>query len=412
MRILFISRLYPNKYDPRNGAVIHNQAKELLKSNIQVEVISPIPIVPKILKKRRKKWQEYYDLPKSRNYEGVKVWHPRFLDFPFKGFDPFKGNAIIRATKKVIHEIYSKNKFDVVHVHMGFPDNSVGAYIKEKYNVPLITTIRSTDMDISIHNKKIKQQMEVSLRKSDQIINPSPQLGKKLEKAFKLDSKHIGNGIYPFKRRKESKVTFKNGKFRNNNIMISISNLISSKGIQYNIAAMKRLVIKFPNLIYLIVGDGPYRNVLEEQVQDLKLDKQIIFIGNVAHEEAMKYLSISDIFSMPSYRETFGLVYLEAIYYKKPIILCEDNGVDGVVKHEESAVIIPEKKVEPLIYYIKKILEDQEFNKKIVENSFKIITKTYFWDKIGIDLINEYEKVFTTEKRSNLISDKARFTDV
>lgn len=386
MKVLFISRLYPSSYDPRNGAVMHRQAKELMTHGVEVQVVSPIPIVPKLLKSKRKKWQEYYSLPSSRIHEGIKIWHPKFLDLPIKSFDIYRELSIIHSVKVLINEIYSEFKFDLIHSHMGFPDSSLGVYLKDKYGVPLITTVRSTDTEISLKRKRVKPKLKYNLDQSDIIIAPSLQISEKINKLLNLPTKHIGNGIYPFKIEQMNKVEYQEKK-----IILSISNLIESKGIQYNILALKELLEKDENIIYIVVGDGPFLKELKDIVNDNGLNRHVIFAGNLSHEKAMNYLSIADVFSMPSYRETFGLVYLEAIHQKVPIVLCQNNGIDGIVRHKESAMIVPEHNVEQLVDSIYIMLTDKRLRKTIVEKSYEIVNNNYLWDQIGLQLLKEYK---------------------
>lgn len=401
MKVLFITRLYPNELNSRNGAVMHKQALELKNNGIEVEVISPIPIVPKFLASKRKKWNEYYNLPSIRFYEGIKVWHPKYIDLPFKSFDSFRGKALIKSFESMLQNSDFNFEFNVIHSHMAFPDSSLGVYLKEKYGVPLITTLRSTDMMISVNNRKIKKILNKNFYLSDQIIAPSPQLSKRLWNEFNYESIHIGNGIYPYPVKKQNKSEYKNGVYANKLILLSVSQLISWKGIQQNIRAMKSLIPKHPDLIYLIVGDGPEYNYLKELVNNLNLKEYIFFLGELSHEKSLEYISLCDIFSMPSYRETFGLVYLESMYLKKPIILCNDNGIDGIVSHKESAMIVPPKDVKFLIESIDLLLTDNKLYEKVSINGYNIMIEKYLWDQIGIQLVDTYKSCEVIYEKNN-----------
>ncbi|THE14032.1 glycosyltransferase family 4 protein [Bacillus timonensis] len=400
MRVLFISRLYPNKYDSRNGAVMHRQALELKKNGVDVRVISPIPFVPSILKNVRHKWLEYSMLPYRDSYEGIEIYYPRFIDFPYGLNDGRLYKSIIKSTDKIIESIYSEFPFDLVHAHMAYPDNYAGIYVKDRYKVPLITTIRSTDMDISIKKNKLKKLLEISLGKSNKIVSPSLQLSKKLKTNFNLDSIHLGNGIYPNVlmeelNEKELEKSLR-GKLENKRVILSISNLIESKGIQYNILAVSKLVAEYPNILYLVIGDGPYEAKLKELVNSLNLENHVKFLGALKHPEAMMYLSLCDIFSMPSWRETFGLVYLEAMFFKKPIILCEDQGMDGSVSHAVNGIIVPPHSIDALVSNIKRLFNDDMFTSKLVENGYELVLNEYDWAIIGKKLLGEYREILNS----------------
>lgn len=393
LKVLFISRLYPNEYDPRNGAVIHKQALELKRQGIEVQVISPVPYVPFLLKSKRRKWTEYFNLPLTRVHEGIKIWHPRFYDIPLKSFNKVRNRSVINSGVKILEEVLTQFEFDLIHSHMAYPDSSLGVYLKGKLNTPLITTIRSTDMDISIKDLKLQKYMKGNLEKSNLIISPSPQLSHKLDASLGLTSNHIGNGIYPIKSTNKTKENFKKGKYKDKLLLLSISQLIEWKGIKYNILALSKLVVNYPDLVYVIVGDGPEMSNLKLLVKKLKLESYVFFTGDISHNKAMEYMEICDVFSMPSYRETFGLVYLEAMYLKKPIILCENNGVDGIVINKESALVVPPKNHEAIEKSINLLLSNPIVYQKLSQNGYEIVNKHYLWNEIGIELSRTYKLV-------------------
>lgn len=388
MKVLFISRLYPNEYSHRNGAVIHRQALELVKKGVEIEVICPVPIVPRFLKNKRTKWKEYYSLPLVGKYEGITVYYPRFLDLPSNLYKRKVEKNIINSFKKMEKEKLFNFTYDIIHSHMAYPDSSLGLYLKDKYDKPLLTTIRSTDMMLSIHDKVIKNKMNYNLLKSEMIISPSPQLSKKLEREFNQSSFHIGNGIYPF----SISGNYEDSALEGKKVLLSISQLITWKGIENNILAMRELVNMHSDLIYIIIGDGPNRAHLEALVDMYKLRGNIFFYGDLSHDEAMYYLSKSDIFSLPSYRETFGLVYLEAMYLEKPVILCDGNGIDGIVSSNESAMIIRENNTDDLVEAIDLLLTNNELYEKVVSAGRDIVINNYLWENIGEKLIEVYNK--------------------
>jgi glycosyltransferase involved in cell wall biosynthesis len=97
--------------------------------------------------------------------------------------------------------------------------------------------------------------------------------------------------------------------------------LINIKGIDYNIKAIQALSKKYPFLNYKIVGDGVEKDRLARLANDLKMNEHIEFLGRKTHQEVMKYMAECDIFSLPSWNEAFGVVYIEAMAHGKPVII-------------------------------------------------------------------------------------------
>jgi teichuronic acid biosynthesis glycosyltransferase TuaC len=390
LKVLYVSRIYPNEFND-NGRVFHSQAKELLKQGVEVKVISPIPFTPKLLKSRKKLWKEYSMLPKKKNYDGIDVYYPRYIKIPnsilLKPLRILSERSIVSSVMRAINYHLYDYKFELVHCHMTYPDGLVGRGIKEKYSVPFIVSARSSDLDISVNKKVVKDQMEHIYSFSDTIITPSPQLSEKLQEGFNYDSILIGNGIYPSNLNDLPSLDINS---KGKKTILSISNLMETKGIQYNIKAMSKLVKEFPNIQYIIIGDGDFKNKLMELTEELNLKDHVVFLGNTNHDLAMQYMQKCDIFCLPSWRETFGLVYLEAMFYSKPIILCENQGIHGIVVDNESCKVVKPHSSEDVYKSIKDLLSNKGKRDKISITGNEIVRNHYTWERIGKKLKNLY----------------------
>ena len=75
----------------------------------------------------------------------------------------------------------------------------------------------------------------------------------------------------------------------------------------------------------------------------LREKSSVLSLGYSYHSEAMQYLSLCDVFSLPDWEESFGLVYLGAIAHGKPIIGCKGQGISDVIKDYENGILIVPK---------------------------------------------------------------------
>jgi len=182
-------------------------------------------------------------------------------------------------------------------------------------------------------------------------------------------------------------------KHKNKKIMLSVSHLINIKGIDLNLKVLARLKEKYPNLIYLIIGDGPERKNLEKLVQNLKLQDKVEFLGQLPHNEVMEYMSICDIFSLPSWNEAFGVVYIEVMANAKPVIACRGEGIDGIIKHKETGLLVKPKDINSLVEAIDYLLSNAKRRKKIGEAARKLVLENYTWEKIVRKIIRIYKEV-------------------
>ena len=124
-------------------------------------------------------------------------------------------------------------------------------------------------------------------------------------------------------------------------VLITVGRLAASercKGIDEVLMLFPRLLKKFSDLAYLIVGEGDDRPRLEEKVRSLGLNDAVIFTGQISDEEKAAHYNLADLYVMPSSGEGFGIVYLEAAACGVPVIGSKIDGsrealLDGELGH-------------------------------------------------------------------------------
>ena len=107
----------------------------------------------------------------------------------------------------------------------------------------------------------------------------------------------------------------------------------------------------------------------------------------------MQYLSICDVFSLPSWEEGFGVVYLEAMAYGKPVIACKNQGISDVVTDGETGLLVEPKDINTLINAIDFLLSNPEEAQKIGEKGRKLVLENYTWEKNAQKTIKIYNEV-------------------
>ena len=163
-------------------------------------------------------------------------------------------------------------------------------------------------------------------------------------------------------------------------IILSVSHLIKTKGIDLNIKAIAKLKQKYPNIIYLIIGKGKEKKKLKELVSKLNLQDRVIFIGEVPHYKVMEYMAFCDILSLPSWNEGFGIVYLEAMAQGVPVIGCQVEGIEDFVEHGSTGLLVKPKDVDSLAQAIDfYILSNPDEARAIGERARKVVVENYTW---------------------------------
>jgi len=395
LKILVISHMYPSAFNEVSGIFIHQQVKELLKQGCEVKVISPIPWIPFPLKYFKSKWKRYAEVPQRAKCEGIDVYYPRYLEFPKTLFFASSGRRMFADTQETVEEIYNHFKFDIIHSHVVLPDGYSGMLLAKNYKKPLIVTIHGQDFLHTIFkDEKCKKNIEKVMNFSEKTITVSNKLKKAGVNELKIDPNKvtiISNGINPndiFIGKSEVLQKYKGRK-----VLLSVSHLIDTKGIDLNIKAIARLKKRYPDLIYLIIGVGVERKSLEELVKDLGLQDNVEFIGELPHHKVMEYMSICDIFSLPSWNEGFGVVYLEAMIHGKPAIACKGEGIEGIIKDKETGILVKPKDVDSLCEAIDYLLLNPEKAKEIGREAKKLVLENYILEKSVQKIIRMYKEL-------------------
>lgn len=147
-------------------------------------------------------------------------------------------------------------------------------------------------------------------------------------------------------------------------VLMTLSRLASAeryKGYDNVLYSIKLLRVKYPCIKYLVVGkyDPDEKRRLDAIIKVLALDEQIIFTGFIPDSSLAAHYNIADLYIMPSKKEGFGIVFIEALYYGKPVIAGnKDGSVDALVNGKFGLLIDPDNK-EDIIAAIAKVIENR-----------------------------------------------------
>lgn len=144
--------------------------------------------------------------------------------------------------------------------------------------------------------------------------------------------------------------------------VISVSNLVKLKGVDQNLRALSALQKRRSDLDfeYVVIGDGPEMPSLLELARKLEMEPRVKFLGRLAYEQTMLEIEKADIFSLPSWGEAFGIVYLEAMARCKPVVGCLNNGAADIFENGKQGFLIEPHDVVTLSKYLELLIENYE----------------------------------------------------
>lgn len=156
--------------------------------------------------------------------------------------------------------------------------------------------------------------------------------------------------------------------------LLTICRLVERKGVQTVIYAVRQLCDQGIPVFYDIVGDGPYRSVLENMAEELDLQNVVKFWGVADDHKREELLADCDIFVMVPFEdqrgdvEGFGIVYLEAGWFGKPVIGSWSGGVADAVKHEETGLLVQPENSKDLFSTIQNLINHLQQQERLGQN--------------------------------------------
>jgi len=176
--------------------------------------------------------------------------------------------------------------------------------------------------------------------------------------------------------------------------ILFVGRLDKNKGVDYLIKAFDLLKNKYPDTILLIVGGGPELQNLKQLSRELGISDRVKFTGFVNEARNLRtYYNAADICVFPIFTSGLGIVTLEALACKKPIIGTKKLIAGGVLKDGENALLAELRSVESLAENISILLDDPELADKLSENGYNYVINNLDWKRIGEKLNNLYQEL-------------------
>lgn len=151
--------------------------------------------------------------------------------------------------------------------------------------------------------------------------------------------------------------------FLKNNFIVGFVGRLFNDHKRVSDLIMAAKLIESDSLKILIIGDGPDKGTLLDLVKELNLLDKIIFAGYQSQPEY--FYSVMNILVVPSSREGFGLVAVEAMLHELPVIATKVGGLQDVVVDEETGFLIPSFSPESIANKIQILINDPELRKKM-----------------------------------------------
>jgi glycosyltransferase involved in cell wall biosynthesis len=348
------------------------------------KIIRPIPYIPSFIPIRNSKFTTYRNIAKAGGYEldGFKIDVVRHLIWQSPAW-----RRMILALSVVLNvgriRKLVKLKPSVVHCHYTFPDLILGLILKKFSRARLVYTIRETDHEDVI---RLFRQFPLLLGSVDEITSPSVLIKRRFETAVPRDVKFVPHGLEKAQVAGPGQVSAKS--FSGPLQLCSVCRLLRWKNLHVVLKALSR-ISQQTEFVYTIIGNGPELGHLQQLTGDLGISHKVVFVGYQDSAVISATLDSSHLMLLPSFPETFGRVYFEAMARGVPIVCSRGSGVDGIVVDNVSGFLVAAGEDRELARLIRALDTDRESLRKVGKQGWSI-ARQWTWGRVVQSFLEGY----------------------
>ena len=384
IRVLVITSIIPTELIDRkkNENDILFTTEDAIKkqrNNIKFQYLFTVPKTGFLLSFLSSKWKAYYKLEKQGFFYSRER---KIIVFP----------QIILPVRLALRKLYFGvglyfyrhyldrilRDFNPTIIHAQNVDSNafIARWIKRKYGIPYIITLRES--------RNIDSLIKKNLKRANFLIALTPNEGNDKVFRFNGNYKIIPHGVsadsYDSDQTQQKE---KEDRFR----IISVCRLLPFKNIHLVLYKLNEIKDKI-DFEYKIYGDGPEYESLEKLIYNLELSERVSLEGKISHKDVKREMKKADIFVLLSYPETFGRVFVESMASGLPFIGLKNTGIYGMVENGVESFFCEEAN---FLDVLTSCYHNQEFLSRVGDNA-RLAAERFKLENVANDLVGVYSK--------------------
>ncbi|WP_437311408.1 glycosyltransferase family 4 protein [Sorangium sp. So ce388] len=361
LRVLWVTRIFPNRVEPLSCA-FQRQQLAALSRRCEVEVLAAIPYHPGVsLLGERTRPGRLTAVPARDEIDGVPVVHPRAPYLPGAGRVLAPVNAPLYLAGLLPHVPRLRGRFDVVLGAWLYPDACAAALLARMLGLPYAVKAHGTDVNVVARWRSVRPLVGSALRSaafaigvSRPMVEALVELGAPQERAV-LVRNGVDRALFRPGDRRAARIEL--GLPERGRIVTFVGNVIREKGIHELLGAFEALGREGGEggepVHLVVVGDGPERGAVEEAALRRESERErramgpregrgrILVAGARPLAEVARHLAATDLLALPSWAEGTPNVVLEALAAARPVVATRVGGIPDVVESGRTGLLVP-----------------------------------------------------------------------
>lgn len=384
-RILMLSWEYPPRVIGGLSRVVAELSKQMAAVGEEVHVVTA-------------------DHPNTLEHEfvdGVHVHRVKTVTDPTPDFLTWVHRLNFGLLSHAI-QLHKKAPFDIMHAHDWMVTDAAWV-MKAGFGIPLVATMHATEAGrmhgIHTELQRYIHQLEWRLTfEAWTVICNSHHMHAELQRLFSLPADKtviIPNGTNP----EIFDFDFDPAPMRaqyaspHEKIVLFVGRMVYEKGVQVLLHAAPKILSNYPNTRFLIVGTGGYLDDLKRLAGHLNIHNHVSFLGYVSDHDLRRLLRMSDVVAIPSLYEPFGIVALEGMAARTPVVTSDTGGLTDFVEHMVTGITTYTGDAGSLAWGLLEVLRNPDLASRLRETSYEKVQNIYNWKVLARRTLEVYEKV-------------------
>jgi glycosyltransferase involved in cell wall biosynthesis len=341
VRILALTNLYPNRFQPNRAPFIRHKLRVLSEWH-DLRVIAPIAWTDEL----SARWHGIPPTPNGRPviHDGLAVEHPRYY-FPPRVMRRFYGHFFLASVRRTFQRALRDFVPDLVFAPWAFPDGWAATRLARQAGLPVVIMVHGSDILLLDRFPDKRAPTFQAVRSADSVIAVSQDLANHLIRGgVAKDRVHvIYDGVDPnvFHPGNKAAARERLGISNRDQLILFIGNLVPVKAVDVLLDACGMLMRKGIAFRLCIIGHGVLKAALQRQAERLEIAERVTFQGSLPQQQLPDWYRAADLFVLPSHSEGVPNVLLEASACRTPYVASSVGGIPEIAHLGLSKLVPP-----------------------------------------------------------------------
>lgn len=396
MRVLMLSWEYPPHVVGGLGRHVAELVPALVQLGVEVHLVTPRSAGGEALEES----------------DGLAVYRVEPLDAPRSDF--YTGTWLTNIKLEEIGgNLCTTKGIDLIHNHDWLTAFSAAA-LKHDFKIPLLSTIHATEQGRARGHLVTEQQRAIHSAEwwltyeSWRVIVCTQFMANEVATYFEAPMDKIDvipNGVKADRFARWDGVDL--SRFRSvyappgEQIIFYVGRVVQEKGLQVLVEAVPLVLAENPAAKFVIAGTGALLGDLRSRAWELGVGDKVLFTGFIPDDDRDRLYKVASCAVFPSLYEPFGIVALEAMAAKTPVVVSLVGGLQEVVQHGETGITVYPDNVESLAWGINHTLARPDWAAQRAENAYKMVLQQYTWEGIAERTSEIYERIVAERAKTD-----------